>query len=241
MILFNRRFAPGWRMTTLALLTMVFFIALGVWQLQRAEEKKEILTARTHLASQSPILWEPGMPKPKQYQSIVVQGKLLPTTLLLDNQHYQHQFGYHVLTPMQLNDKAVVIIDRGWVRADISRQQLPEFVNATKSLQVSGEAYYPSDKHWVLGQSLEKKGVNIAIIELVDTQIISQFLHKSVYPFIIHLDKAAADGFVREWPPVSILPERHNAYALQWFAMALVMLIIFVGLNAKKIDENNKT
>jgi surfeit locus 1 family protein len=42
---------------------------------------------------------------------------------------------------------------------------------------------------------------------------------------------------VREWKTVAMPPQRHLAYALQWFVMALVVLIIFVALNLKKKNE----
>ena len=241
LVFFNRRFKPGWQMTALALLAIVFFVYLGLWQLQRAQEKKIMLAAHAQLASQNPIHWKPGMVNPKQYEPLVIEGNLLSETFLLDNQHYQHHFGYDVLTPMQLNDKTIVLIDRGWVRGDDRRHHFPEIVNPKHVIQLSGQAYYPSKKNWILGQGLEKKRANLAIVELIDTQLISQFLHKSVYPFIIRLDKTAANGFVREWPLVSMPPERHNAYAFQWFAMALVLLVIFIGLNMKKIHENSET
>lgn len=241
MALYNRQFTPRWHMTTLALMAMSFLVYLGTWQLQRAAEKREMIVSEAQLASQAPIMWEPGMVNPGQYQPVELQGFFLPEVFLLDNQHHQHQFGYHVLTPMQLNSGGVVIIDRGWVSGDPARKQFPEVTNPRQVLKLSGQAYYPSDKIRVLGQILEKKRINLAIIEKIDTHLISQFLHKSVYPFIIRLSPDEAHGYVREWPVVSMSPERHKAYALQWFAMALVILVIFVGLNLKKLDEQSET
>lgn len=240
-IFLNRQFAPGWQMTALAILAIGFFIYLGMWQLERAGEKKEMIARETQLASQAPVLWAPGMTNPQQYQSVILQGFFLPKLLLLDNQHHNHQFGYHVLTPLQLNNGSVVLIDRGWVSGDPLRKKFPEVIYPEQVRNLSGQAYYPSDKIWVLGEVLEKKSVNFAILEKIDTHLISQFLHKSVYPFIIRLSPNEANGYVRNWPVVSMPPERHNAYALQWFAMAFVIFAIFIGLNLKKPDENSET
>lgn len=74
----------------------------------------------------------------------------------------------------------------------------------------------------------------MAVVELLDVHLISQFLHKSVYPFIIRLNNHADNGYLREWPVVAMAPERHYGYALQWFAIALVILILFIALNLKK-------
>lgn len=237
----NRQFAPGWQMTTVAILVIAFFIYLGMWQLQRADEKKEMIAREAHLSIQAPVVWEPGMANPKQYQSVILQGFFLPEVFLLDNQHYQHQFGYHILTPMQLTSGSVVVFDRGWVAGDPARKHFPAVTQSGQFVKLSGQTYYPSDKTRVLGQVLEKKSANLAILEKIDTHLVSQFLHKSVYPFIIRLSPNEANGYVREWPLVSMSPERHNAYAIQWFAMALVILAIFIGLNLKKPDEKNET
>jgi surfeit locus 1 family protein len=64
-------------------------------------------------------------------------------------------------------------------------------------------------------------------------------LQKKVYPFIIRLDKQDAYGFVREWAIVSMPPQRHFAYAAQWFAMAGVILILFVALNVKRYEKTS--
>lgn len=231
---FNALFKPRWAMTILALLAIAFFMRLGFWQLERASEKKQMMAALTGFSQQKASNWSSGNPLPAQYQPIQVQGHFLRTMLLLDNQHYQHQFGYDVVSPLVLADGHVVLIDRGWVAGDVTRRIFPDIETPSGFIQLTGSAYYSSEKNWLLGQALEKKKANLAIVELLDTHLISQFLHKSVYPFIIRLGKPAANGYVREWAVVAMPPERHYGYALQWFAMALVIFILFIALNLKK-------
>jgi surfeit locus 1 family protein len=236
---FNRRFTPGWRMTILAIVALVFFTRLGFWQLQRAEEKKQMLAAQARLAKQEPLTWTDKMVNPKQYQPIVVKGDFLPEILLLDNQHYQHQFGYHVLSPLMLVPGKVVLIDRGWIAGDMTRRTLPTPSVPIGSVKLTGSAYYPF-VNWVLGQAYEKKQDKLTIIERIDTNLIGQFLHQSVYPFIIRLNKDEAQGYVREWAVVSMPPERHYAYALQWFALAGIILILYLVLNLQIMGVHEK-
>ncbi|HEY9031818.1 MAG TPA: SURF1 family cytochrome oxidase biogenesis protein, partial [Kangiella sp.] len=40
--------------------------------------------------------------------------------------------------------------------------------------------------------------------------------------------------FVRQWELVASPPEKHIAYAVQWFGMALVLIILFIVLNLKR-------
>jgi surfeit locus 1 family protein len=228
------RFTPHWAMALLAFMVMALFLRLGVWQLERAAEKKQMLASVAKEQNQSPQPWDAGQKLPHQYQNISLTGRFLPHVFLLDNQHYQHQFGYDVLSALVLHNGQVVLVDRGWIAAGSSRKTHLPIKTPKKRLRVMGQTYYPSKQTWMLGPVLEVQRPEAVIIEQVDIHRISQFLHKSVYPFIIRLGKEADDGYVREWPVVSMPPERHYGYALQWFAMALIILILFVALNLKK-------
>lgn len=228
-------------MTLLSLLIMALLSSLGCWQLQRAEEKTRLLTQATTAARREPTPWSATGGLPQPWQALSVSGRYLPELFLLDNQYNEHRIGYNVLSPLLLQDDTVVLVDRGWIPAGEDRRQLPELNNPEQPLQLSGQAYYPSAKTWVLGETIDQHSGNTTLIEKIDAQIISQLLHKSVYPFIIRLNKNEAYGFVRERALVSMPPERHKAYALQWFAMALVVLILFITLNLKKKTDENTT
>jgi len=45
---------------------------------------------------------------------------------------------------------------------------------------------------------------------------------------------------VRAWTPNVMPPPRHRAYAVQWFAFAIVALAIFVGQHWRKVDNATK-
>jgi surfeit locus 1 family protein len=237
-IFINRRFSASYFSAALALLAILFLVYLGVWQLKRAHEKNKMLHHNTVMQQQPALHWSPILANPQQYQPVSITGHYLKKTLFLDNQHYQHQFGYDVLTPMQLPSGGVVLVDRGWIRADNNRLKLPEVTTLDTPQLVEGQAYYPSNNPFVLGQVFEKKSENLAILENIDFNLVRQFLQKPVYPFIIRLNKKQAGGFVREWPIVSMTPQRHYGYALQWFAMAFIGVIIFISLHLKKINEH---
>ncbi len=232
--LFHRTFTFSWRMFACTFCAMMIFMSLGHWQMMRAQEKRDLQSLAKMQSSKAPMHWQTGDRMPESFQNITINGYYLPTGFLLDNQHHDHQFGYNIISPVILPDKHVILVDRGWVQADITRQHFPD-VNIPNQLQtITGYTYYPSSKHWLLGPAFEEKTSNITIIEMVDTVLISKILHKSVYPFIIRLDPMASNGYVRQWPIVSMSPNRHIGYAIQWYAMALVVLGLFIGLNVKK-------
>jgi len=50
------------------------------------------------------------------------------------------------------------------------------------------------------------------------------------------LDPDAADGFARAWQPQVMTPEKHIAYAVQWFGLAIALFIIYIVVNLKKVS-----
>ena len=233
---FNVSFTPRWRMSLLAFLAIALLIGLGCWQLQRATEKNNMLAAYHQLVKQAPVPWKPTNQLPAQYQPVMVQGHFMPDVILLDNQHNDHQFGYHVISPFLVgiakgDNQKIILVDRGWVVADVTRQTLPATDTPTGFIHLTGTVYYPSEKNWLLGPVIEKEQAGVVVVELINTQLIGQFLHKSVYPFIIRLGEHEAGGYIRNWAVVAMPPERHYAYALQWFVMALIGFILFIALN----------
>ena len=52
---------------------------------------------------------------------------------------------------------------------------------------------------------------------------VAAVLGEPVQPFILLLDPGDDYGFLRNWVPEEMGPGRHYAYALQWFAMGLVL------------------
>lgn len=234
---FNYRFTPSWIMVFLTLIFISLFTRLGFWQIHRAAQKEHMLSAEAHLAQQKPSAWHTSDQLPAQYQRIAVTGHYLPYVFLLDNQHQQHQFGYDVLSPLVLDNGSVVLIDRGWVKGDNTRLSLPQINTPTAVIHLLGSAYFPSKNPLILGLNIENRNAETAIIENIDVKTASQVLQKKVHPFIIRLNKEDKYGFVRNWAIVSMPPERHLAYALQWFVMALAVLIIFIALNLKKNEK----
>lgn len=226
---FQLTFKPSFRMSILALLSICLFCSLGMWQIRRADEKKMMLSAVHQAKKNIPIQWNSNLPFPPQYHPIQVQGHFAKPILLLDNQFENHQLGYHVLSPLILKDQTIVLIDRGW----IAREQISTIKTPYDSVTITGTVYFPSTKQWVLGEPIDVKSPNLVYVEKIDHQLLSQFLQKSVYPFIIRQQDKTPYGYIRHWKIINMPWQRHWAYAFQWFTIAGVILLIYLILNTK--------
>ena len=64
---------------------------------------------------------------------------------------------------------------------------------------------------------------------------LEQRLGYPLQPLVLLLDKDDAFGFIRDWKAVyGVTPDKHRAYAVQWFTLALVLLLIYLGVNSKR-------
>lgn len=232
---FKYSFTPSWAMILITFVFFSLFIRLGLWQLQRAAEKQHLVEISKQMLRKPAIDWNGKLKLPEQYEAINVNGKFLDNILFLDNQHYNHRVGYNVLISLLLEDGKIIIIDKGWVLADLrNRKKLPQIDLSLNNVKISGRAYYPSVNRMILGEQIEIISARSSIIQSIDIPIISKFLQKSVYPFIIRDENSTDNSYIKEWSIVSMPPARHYGYAVQWFAFALVILIIFIFLNLKK-------
>jgi surfeit locus 1 family protein len=211
--------------TLIAGLALLILICLGLWQCSRAHEKEAMISQRAHYDKMLPHPWSASQSLPAQYEPVEIKGRFLSTVFLLDNQYSQHQWGYHVLSPFRLLSGALVIIDRGWVKGDITRRLLPDIKIVHKKISIQGHVYYPSVKQFVLSDITEQPKPNVYVTESLKIAELARQWHRSLLPFVVRLDKPNALGYVRDWPTVALTPARHYAYAWQWFGLALLTLI----------------
>ena len=48
------------------------------------------------------------------------------------------------------------------------------------------------------------------------------------FPYVVRLTPDSAGALLADWPLINTRPEKHTAYAVQWFLMALALLLLFV-------------
>lgn len=235
----NYRFDTTLIRFILFLVGFFLLLGLGMWQLQRADEKKAMLLTHQKRAQQPPTNWTEHSPAPQQYERIRVAGTYISTQFLLDNQFFQHQFGYHVLSVLRLDDgEGYLLVDRGFMKGDPLRQKLPtdNLVLPEGRQVLEGYAYYPSYNRWIKQLAIQGNQP-IIVIEQFLPKVLREYLHSFVFDFIIRLEKPTSQTFITNWQIVAMPPARHTAYAVQWFAFAVLWIIIFIGIQLKRETE----
>ena len=212
---------------------------LGMWQLHRADEKRELMEQAQQGRRQTQTLSAADMPRLRRYQHVSLQCRYdAAHQVLLDNMpSSQGQPGYRVLTPCRLNDAAVVLVDRGWLPWGADRSRVPDLSVGEDNRQLTGmidELPRPGIR---AGNAGIQSGVWPQVLNYPTAQELQQLYGPRLQPRIVLLDAAVPDGFERiRQIDVGFSPERHVAYAVQWFGMAVTAFIIFVVVNLKRSD-----
>src|SRR5690606_3331170 len=73
------------------------------------------------------------------------------------------------------------------------------------------------------------------IITAVEPEIMARQLGEELLPRVLRLDETSAAAFVTQWQTIAASPEKHMGYAVQWFALALALVIWFIVANTNLI------
>lgn len=220
---------------------MIFpvLVWLGFWQLERADWKQELVDThveRSQLPAQSLVqLLE--QEDDVQFRKTRVRGRYhLDRQLLLDNRTWNGHAGYHVLTPFQLSDHGkLVLVNRGWVPVGYDRSMLPDLPGPDVDVSLEAVIKLPPEKLFRLGEIEELNVGWPKVVQQLEMKQLEKRLESALLPVFLLLDKQDEHGFVRDWKPVyGIPPDKHRAYALQWFTLAVVLMMIYIGVNTKR-------
>ncbi|HUO83099.1 MAG TPA: SURF1 family protein [Gammaproteobacteria bacterium] len=236
-----RVFRPGLLPTIGLLLVLPMLIGLGVWQLDRAEEKRELFAQFESQAGAKIALnrmYEID-PKALRYNAVTATGRYdAAHQFLLDSMMHAGRAGYHVLTPLELpGGGRAVLVDRGWVPAGATRDALPDLPVDDNLRDVTGRIDLLPRPGLRLGdaRAMESRGwPQVALFPTVEE--LEARLGYRLEPFLILLAPEEPDGFVREWRPRVPGFALHIGYAVQWFALALAVLVIYGVVNLEKAD-----
>jgi surfeit locus 1 family protein len=222
--------------TLLALVMLPLLLGLGFWQLERAAEKELLLEAYERRTAAPPLQLAaaPRVAEPLEHRRTVLVGRYDPAAqILLDNRIRRGRSGYEVITPLRLADGSAVLVNRGWVPLGASRAERPLVPVPRGELVVRGVLKAPSEVYvpgWHDAQA------EWPVVLQVDPQRVQARLGYPVWPLLVLLDADEPHGFERGWVLLEMGPERHLGYAVQWFGLALTLLILCLVVSVRRIE-----
>lgn len=246
--MFKRLFSREWILTTvLVLLGTALCIRLGIWQLDRLEQRRAFNAHVEAMWAADRVYFPQDLNldlTEMEYRSVCAAGEYdFDEQVALRNQYWRDQYGYHLLTPLIMENGMAVIVDRGWIpadaesRADWDEYDAPvdvEICGIIRPGQVRPDVGGRPDPTLAAGQDRLDFWNNVNLARLAEQM---PYQLAEVY---IQLDVDESD----ETPPIPFQPEieltegPHLGYAGQWFTFAA---ILFFGYPFFVRYRENKT
>ena len=167
---------------------------------------------------------------------MAVEGEFLPRyTVYLDNKTRRGKAGYEIVTPMKIRGSSShVLVNRGWIEAGKTRDVLPEVRTPAGEVRLEGLALER------LAQPLKLKEDKSRVRQSLDIAAYAAETGLRLEPRVIEQHSDIPDGLARDWPPHDAGVEKNEGYALQWYSLAALALILAVVLSFRKIDVPSK-
>jgi surfeit locus 1 family protein len=203
------RFRPPWWAVALAAAGCAAGILLGQWQSGRAEQKRALAAA---------------------LKPVALRGEFLPKAMiLLDNKLYRGRPGYQVLQALRVPGGTNVLVNRGWIAAGPSRAKLPEVRTPAGEVVLEGLRLEHLPRAYEFGGT-EPQGT---VWQNASPARFAAWSGLAMEPWVFEQHSALDDGLAREWPKPDFGVEMHESYALQWYSLAGLSVILLFALNLK--------
>jgi surfeit locus 1 family protein len=229
---------PKWMIAAVVVVGLaLLFIRLGVWQLDRLEHRQAQNAVATDRLQGEVVPFDEALESAVgdlselEYRRVALSGEFDPTEeVLIRSQVELGSAGFHVITPMVLEDGTAALVNRGWVPLDMDSPPVPAAPGSGVQ-QVEGWVSLSQNRP-ALGAE-EPEG-ELGVLNRVDIDRIAQQMPYELAPvYVVAMGESSQLPAVVD-PPDLTDDGPHLAYAIQWFGFAVVGLVGFYFLLRRK-------
>ena len=205
---------------------------MGLWQIERGQAKTNILNDFEKNLQEEPSYLNQESQK---WDRVYVEGEWASSNqILIDNVINRGVAGYKVLTPLRMSETdQLILVDRGWIKQNRLRDQLPDIKLIEANEIVSGILETP-ELGLVLSEDLVSKEWP-KISQTKNLDVISNEFDEYVFPMILLADPTLKNSLEYiKITPTNMTPIKHYGYSGQWFLMFLVLCFMYVWYGYKR-------
>ena len=234
-----RAFRPGLLPTLVVLVLLALLLALGGWQLQRADEKSALLASQ-EARRQAPAqpIGELERSADPAFQRVLLRGYFDGEhSLLLDNRTRDGRVGVERLQPFYDQPCGLwLLLNRGWLPWPDRRTPV-SFSTPDGALQLQAWIYVAPGESFQL-QADQPGNAWPQLLTRVDAGALWRQLGRAGWPYELRLLPGPA-AYQADWAVVAMGPEKHLGYAVQWFALAVALACLFIYFGIRNAKEQS--
>jgi len=224
---------PWIYLTPLVVLAAFAMARLGIWQLDRLEQRRTFNAQVLSQIDQPPLeLAADALPQDWRtlaFRSVIARGRFdFARQVVLGNQEYRGRIGMHLLTPLQLQgQQTAILVDRGWVPIEDWQNDALGQYDQPGEVRIQGMLAAAQSNYGI--RDCLAEGTDPALpaeVWCVDTALIGEGLPYALVPaYIIQAPAEGETGLPhRALPRIRISEGPHLGYAIQWFSFAVLLL-----------------
>ena len=206
---------------------------LGAWQLDRAAQKNQVqavLDARLALPPlpATELARDAQAAAAQHHRAIRLEGQwLAERTVYLENRQMNGRPGFVAVTPLQLDDGSVVLVQRGWLPRDLmDRTRIVAAPPAAGRVAVQGRIAPAPGRLYEF-----EAAASGPIRQNLDLDGYARETGLPLRPLTLVQEDGQPppdDGLMRQWPRPAAGVHTHYGYAFQWFALSALILGLYV-------------
>ncbi len=216
-----------------AIIFVPITISLGLWQIERANEKKVIISNYDKLLVSTPIALQKEQPL-ENWQPIETVGAYQDLVIYEDNAINSGKAGFKVYHLFQNGDGTFIFVHRGFIERNLIKNNLPRIDAPFGKKNIKGTTLFKQNNTFV--KNIEESDIRI-IQEFNTSVLIERFpilKDRYLHPFLFNLDVRDADKFQTIEKPVNMTAAKHIGYAIQWFGLCAALIILTIYAYRRK-------
>ena len=139
-------------------------------------------------------------------------------------------------TLLRLADGSHLMVNRGWVPFSGYRDRLPDVALPGRGRAApGGPPFHAAGDRYRVGQGAAGRGRSLAAgHQFSRAEELAHLWGEKLLAPVLLLDAGSGPGYLRDWKPPGVSPDRNYSYAIQWWSFALLAVAMFIGLNLKR-------
>lgn len=229
----------------LSLFALAVLLFLGTWQLQRLAWKENLIAAVTSRVKETPQRLPAAAEslsldlRNEEYRPYIATGRFLHQhevqvyTSLSETKGVYSGAGYWVLTPFELEDGGIVIVNRGFVPQELKDPASRKEGQAEGAVRVTGLLRAPEQANYFTPPNDPAKGT---WYRRDPAEIARAFDLKNAAPFMLDAKGEYLPNMLPQPNETRVtFTNNHLGYALTWYGLACTLVGVFAAFARQRL------
>jgi cytochrome oxidase assembly protein ShyY1 len=209
------------------LLFLPLTLWLGFWQLDRVDQKRQLIASLTALEQPLVIAAGQSVSDLLDMQRVTLQASFIkPFAWFKDNQVVNGQVGYDLVALVNVGAD-LLLVNRGWFASHGQRDPLPTLPWLEGGMSLTGRLVPIQANPYQLAADVYT-GQYPQLVQAFDLPQLQSQLKQPLLPWVLKLDAPSPALLVPHWRASTMTPEKHLGYAWQWFGLALTLCLLYI-------------